>query len=137
MQPIPVGNQPIPVGNQGAGIRFRGGRCYPAAAISPSRSSIPRAAMPMQPIRVGNQPNLDGNQGAGIRFRGGRCYPAAAISPSLTAYQPIRVVNPAGCYADAAHPAAAISPTLTATRARESGFGGGGAAIPRRQSAHP
>ena len=60
--------------------------------------------MPMQPIRVVNQPNLDGNQGAGIRFRGGRCYPAAAISPSLTAYQPIRVVNPAGCYADAAHP---------------------------------
>ena len=71
----------------------------------------------MQPIRVGNQPILDGNQGAGIRFRGGRCYPAAA-------YQPIRVGNPAGCYADAAHPPSAISPTLTATRARESGFGG-------------
>ena len=37
MQPIRVGNQPILDGNQGAGIRFRGGRCYPAAAISPSR----------------------------------------------------------------------------------------------------
>ena len=39
-QPIRVGNQPNLDGNQGAGIRFRGGRCYPAAAISPSGSSI-------------------------------------------------------------------------------------------------
>ena len=99
----PAGNhQPIRVGNHpGRGNPVSGGRCYPAAAISPSLtaispsgSAIPRAAMPMQPIRVGNQPILDGNQGAGIRSllsRGGN--------------QPIRVGNPAGCYADAAHPA--------------------------------
>ena len=115
MQPIRVdGNQPNLDGNQGAGIRFRGGRCYPAAAISPSGSSIPRAAMPMQPIRGGNQPILvgipgrgnpvsggallsrggnqpilDGNQGAGIRFRGG-----AAIPRRQSAHPPRPRRNP-------------------------------------------
>ena len=53
--------------------------------------------MPMQPIRSAYQPNLDGNQGAGIRFRGGALL-------SRGGNQPIRVGNPAGCYADAAHP---------------------------------
>ena len=104
-QPIRGGNQPIRGGNQGAGIRFRGGALLSRGGNQPIRVVNQGAGCYADAAHPGRQSAHPGRQpGRGNPVSGGRCYPAAAISPSLTAYQPIRVVNPAGCYADAAHP---------------------------------